>query len=152
MNGLQSRRIYTVGHSTRADDDFISLLHRFHIRVVADVRRFPSSKKNPQYGRDALSVTLRDARIQYLWMGEQLGGFRTGGYEAFMGTELFIQGMTRLEASAREATTAVMCAEKPHTSCHRRFISDALVQRGWHVIHIVELDQTYEHTLQQYLF
>jgi uncharacterized protein (DUF488 family) len=148
----ETKVIYTVGHSTLPSDDLIALLKRYTIQTVADVRRFPTSRKNPQFAKDVLCSALRSAGMDYVWLGDDLGGYRAGGYEAYMQTDGFHEGLTRLEELACRSTTAVMCAEKLFSRCHRRLIADALVERGWRVVHIVDSTTTHDHTLQTSLF
>jgi len=144
----EARVIYTIGHSTLPSRDFIALLEYHVIRTVADVRRFPTSRKNPQYAEASLRQTLNASGVQYVWLGDDLGGYRSGGYEAYMQAGGFRQGIARLEELAGRSTTAIMCAEKLSTRCHRRFISNALLERGWRVIHILDESTHCDHTLQ----
>jgi len=105
---------------------------------VADVRSFPVSKKNPQHNREPLGAALARAGIEYEWLGESLGGYRKGGYQAHMLTPQFAEGLEHLETLAAEKATAIMCAERLFFRCHRRHIADALVRRGWRVVHIFD--------------
>jgi len=129
--------IYTVGHSNLSLDDFLELLRRWRIEIVADVRRFPTSRKHPHFAREALESALREARIRYVFLGEELGGYRREGYEAHMGTEKFRRGLERLEELAAQGRTTIMCAERDPRGCHRRFIAAVLAARGFRVIHIL---------------
>src|SRR3954469_4182368 len=70
-------RVYTVGHSDRPIGSFVKLLQAHGVGLVADVRRFPGSRKPPQYGRDALTASLADAGIGYAFLGDTLGGRRS---------------------------------------------------------------------------
>ena len=103
-------RIWTIGHSTRKIDIFLSLLEENGIKAVADVRMFPGSKRYPQFGRDALAKSLGEHGIRYEHFSE-LGGRRKGnpdskntawrnesfrGYADYMETENFRKGITRL--------------------------------------------------------
>ncbi|MFP4056156.1 MAG: DUF488 family protein [Candidatus Brocadiia bacterium] len=144
----QPPAIWTVGHSTRSRQALAELLAAHGIRCLIDVRRFPRSRKNPQFDRPELGAALPRAGIRYLWMGEELGGFRKGGYRAYMGTGAFAAALSRLEALASQAPTAVMCAEKLFFRCHRRFIADVLARRGWRVVHIIEPDRWQVHRLR----
>lgn len=130
--------IYTIGHSTHAIETFVELLQESDIECLADVRRFPTSKKHLQFTIENLSGSLQAAEIKYRWLGEQLGGFRTGGYEAFMESETFLSGVEELKVFANEMPTAIMCAERLYLKCHRRFIADKLIEDGWRVIHILD--------------
>ena len=142
--------MFTIGHSTHSIDAFVGLLRGAGVEAVADVRRFPGSRRHPQFGRDALAASLRAAGIEYAHL-EALGGRRSvrpgspnGGWEvrAFQGyadhmaSGEFAAGLGALEALAGERPTAVMCAEALWWQCHRRLVADALVARGWAVEHI----------------
>lgn len=130
--------LWTVGHSTRSLDEIASLLHKHDVEVLVDVRRFPRGKRQPHLARENLSKEFPLRGIDYLWMGESLGGFRSGGYEAFMESEEFRKGVDELSAVAATRATAVMCAEIVWFRCHRRFIARALNERGWRIVHIVD--------------
>lgn len=147
-----AREILTVGHSTHPIDRFVVLLRSAEIEVVADVRRFPGSRRNPQFGAEALGARLADAAIAYESFGEALGGRRRSqrpraespwrnaafaAYAEYMETDEFAAGLTRLEELASAKRTAVMCAEGLWWRCHRRLIADALAERGWHVVHVL---------------
>ena len=147
-----SRRIYTVGHSTRTIEQFIHLFHRHSIEALADVRRFPRSRRHPHFNDEALAVSLPEAGIEYVPLsalggrrrplpaeespnhGWKVEGFR--GYADFMLTDPFIESLKQLEDRAARMPTAIMCAEAVYWHCHRRLISDALLVRGWEVLHI----------------
>ena len=57
--------IWTVGHSTKAIAEFLGLLLAAKIELLADVRRFPASRRHPQFNREALAASLAEARIAY---------------------------------------------------------------------------------------
>jgi len=147
---VPARRAFTIGHSTHALDALAALLEGHGVRHVADVRRFPGSRRNPQFGRAALAGGLASHGIGYTHL-EALGGRRSvtagsrnGGWEnaAFQGyadhtaTPEFATGLAALEALGDATPTAVMCAEALWWQCHRRLVADALVARGWAVDHI----------------
>lgn len=134
------RRVFSLGHSTRGADEFLGILHAWRVERLVDVRRFPTSRRHPHFSRDALSLRCAREGIDYLWLGEALGGFRTGGYEAYTETDAFARGLDRLEGLATERATAFLCAERDPARCHRRYIARALERRGWAVVHI--LDET----------
>ncbi len=129
-------KIWDVGHSTLSEEDFISLLQKNRIEIVVDVRRFPSSRKFPHFEKNNLQKSLLEKKFFYLWMGDELGGFRKEGYEEWMKTEKFSRGLEKLEMVAKNKRTAFMCAEGDHKRCHRRFIASSLEKRGWEVNHI----------------
>jgi uncharacterized protein (DUF488 family) len=150
---MNAPAIYTVGHSSLDEDDLLRLLSAHGIQAVADVRSIPASGRHPWFNRRRLEPFLEVAGIRYLWLGKELGGLREGTtYEEHMLTDQFSVGLEVLECMARVRPTAILCAERQYTDCHRRHIADALVRKGWRVIHIVSKDRSEEHPLQESLF
>jgi len=154
--------MFSIGHSTRAADAFIALLAQAGVRLLADVRAYPASRRHPHFGRDALSAALQARGIGYLWLGASLGGHRPAaaespntalapmwrGYADHMLTPRFGAGLAQLEACALAQPVAMMCAERNPGDCHRNFIADSLVHRGWEVMHIIGADEIQAHHLQ----
>jgi uncharacterized protein (DUF488 family) len=145
--------ILTVGHSTHPIERFTRLLAAAGVSAVADVRRFPGSRRNPQFDAGALGETLGVAEIEYVQLGEELGGRRSeparsdarasawrnrsfAAYARHMESDEFAAGLARLERLAWARRTALMCAEADWRRCHRRLIADALAARGWRVLHL----------------
>jgi uncharacterized protein (DUF488 family) len=131
------RLVYTLGTSTRSFDEFVVLLKGFGVKVVIDVRRFPSSRF-PHFRREELAGSLSQQGIDYYHLGEKLGGYRKGGYEAFSATGEFKQGLVELTEIAWQRTAAIVCAERLPWRCHRRFIGAELSRQGWQVVHIID--------------
>jgi len=138
--------IYTIGHSNRTLEHFIQILKHYDIEVLVDVRQFPRSKHNPQFNKDNLESELPQNGIQYLWI-EKLGGFRKGGYEAYMRTDDFKDGLLALKEIAKEKTSVLMCAELLWFKCHRSLISSWLSKLAWRVIHIYDEKKSEAHRL-----
>jgi uncharacterized protein (DUF488 family) len=152
--------IWTIGHSTRPIDEFITLLQTHGIQAVADVRLLPGSKRYPQFNRDALADSLGQQRIGYEHFPE-LGGRRKArpdsqntawrnasfrGYADHMETEPFRSGIARLLGlSSTAGATAIMCAEAVWWRCHRALISDYLKARGIEVVHILSATNVEPH-------
>jgi uncharacterized protein (DUF488 family) len=147
---MPSAEILTVGHSNREERDFLDLLRGARVELLADVRANPRSRY-PQFNRSALAGTMKAAGIGYAPLGAELGGRRRPaddsvnqgwdidafrGYADHMASEQFEAGLGMLEDLARERRTAVTCAEADWTRCHRRLLADALVLRGWRVLHL----------------
>jgi uncharacterized protein (DUF488 family) len=143
-------RIFTIGHSTHPLVEFIQLLGVFEVGQVADVRRFPGSRRRPWFNREVLAGELQSRGLRYVHLSA-LGGRRRAspdspnggwrveafrGYADHMGRAEFKAGLAALELRARQRPTAVMCAEGLWWRCHRRLISDALTIHGWDVVHI----------------
>jgi uncharacterized protein (DUF488 family) len=144
--------IYTIGHGARSNDTFLELLRSAGIERLVDVRTAPGSRKHPHFGKDAIAETLHGVGIEYEWE-KDLGGFRKArpdsrhtairnagfrGYADHMETESFKRARDRLMESARDARTAVMCAESLWWRCHRRMLADALVAAGCRVRHLMD--------------
>ncbi|MGA2402767.1 MAG: DUF488 domain-containing protein [Syntrophobacteraceae bacterium] len=162
MKTMTFKVIYTVGHSTRSLEEFISLLQANGIELLADVRTVPKSKSNPQFNRDTLPQSLEEAEIEYAYFPE-LGGWRrskleespnTGwrspgfkNYADYMLTEKFQAAIDGLVTVALGRRAAVMCAEVLPWRCHRNLISDALTVRGFRVMHIMGKAVVNEHSL-----
>jgi uncharacterized protein (DUF488 family) len=127
--------IFSIGHSTRRLEELIAVLKHFQVERLVDIRHFPMSRHNPQFNQAALEEALPAQGLDYIWL-ERLGGFRHGGYLAYMQTAEFAEGIQQLESLAREKHTAYMCAEIKWFQCHRRHVSDRLAGKGWQVTHI----------------
>jgi uncharacterized protein (DUF488 family) len=142
--------VYTVGHSTRSEEQLSDVLRAAGVGAVVDVRSFPSSRRHPQFNRGALERWLPEAGVDYLNIFElggrrdpaptsSNGGWRERGFRGYadhMASAEFAAGLRRLEQLARVRPTAVMCAEALWWRCHRRLIADALTIRGWEVVHL----------------
>jgi uncharacterized protein (DUF488 family) len=143
--------IFTLGHSTRPIEDLLALLAEHGVRVLVDVRRYPGSRRHPQFSRDALAESLAGAGVAYVHEPD-LGGRRAArpdsphtawrveafrGYADHMETPEFTTALERLIRRGSESTVAILCAEAVPWRCHRRLISDALVAQGVEVRHIL---------------
>ncbi len=135
--------IYTVGTSNRTPDEFVDLLNHYRITAIVDVRRFPTSKFE-WFKKENLAELLSRCEIEYIYLGEELGGYRSGGYEIHMRCDEFIEGRMKAEKIAKHRMAAIMCAERLPWRCHRRFIARSFVEEGWRVIHIIDGKRTWE--------
>lgn len=148
---MHNIKVYTLGHSNRSISEFIDLLLKYGICTVVDVRRFPTSRKFPHFNRESLENTLSNLGIKYIWLGDLLGGFRSGGYESYMKTKEFRKGfkkLVRIVKGCNQGYVAILCREWLWFKCHRRFISDELVKQGFDVIHIIDSKRTYKHRIR----
>lgn len=157
--GTTAPTIWTIGHSTRPLDVFLDLLAHYRIEAVADVRRFPGSRRQPQYGSVALEQALKEHGLAYHWFPD-LGGRRRArpdspniawrnasfrGYADYMESAEFASGLRELlEFSTRQRTT-LMCAEALWWRCHRALIADVLRVGGIEVVHILDAQHTVVH-------
>ena len=159
--GGSNQTLWTFGHSTRSFEEFLALLEEYRIRLLADVRHFPGSRRVPWTAKVSLARALSDRSIAYEHF-EDLGGFRKAsqdstntawhnsgfrGYADYMETPEFSAGLDRLIAVSRDPRTAIMCAEALPWKCHRWLLSDALVARGIRVLHILASGKTQDHRL-----
>ncbi len=155
----ESITIWTVGHSTRTLPDFFALLRSQDIRLVADVRQFPGSRRHPHFGKAAMSASLNEAGFEYAHFPE-LGGRRKAlanspnvlwrneafrGYADYMQTDAFQKGVGGLLAAAARKRTCIMCAEALWWRCHRGLIADYLKAHGHRVLHILSRNKVEEH-------
>jgi uncharacterized protein (DUF488 family) len=156
--------IFTVGHSTHGFDEFVDLLRGHDVTLLVDVRQYPRSRRVPHFNSEALESSLPAHGIDYLHIRE-LGGRRRPvpgspndgweneqfrGYADHMATPEFEGAIERLEGLARERPAAVMCAEASWARCHRRLVADALLVRGWRVLHIGSDGRLGEHHLTSF--
>jgi uncharacterized protein (DUF488 family) len=151
--------IWTVGHSTRPQEEFVGLLTSHGIEAIADVRRFPMSRRYPHFNADSLRTGLASRDIDYLSIttlggrrrpepdsvntGWRNAGFR--GYADHMASEEFADGLLELLNISYAARSAVMCAEAVWWRCHRALISDVLCSLGMNVLHITTETNARQH-------
>jgi uncharacterized protein (DUF488 family) len=143
--------VHTIGHSTRPIDELIALLGESGVELLVDVRRFPVSRRHPQFGKDRLALALADVEIGYRHEPD-LGGHRTPrqdspntawrepafrGYADHMDSPEFRDAVGRVLGRAALTPIVVMCAEADPRRCHRQLLADALVVRGAEVRHIL---------------
>lgn len=162
-------KFYTIGHSTRSLEEFISLLKAYAIEVVVDIRAFPVSKRNPQFSRENLEGSLSQNNIEYVWSGKEFGGYRrkqeglgekspnlgweTEGfriYADYMISDAFKDAANKLAGLASDKKLSYMCAEKFYWRCHRRLLSDYLLSQGHEVWHIVDSTTLRKHELTRF--
>ena len=156
--------LFTVGHSTHPFDVLVRMLKAHGVGAVADVRRYPKSRKFPQFNDEALAADLPRAGLRYVPM-PALGGRRRPakdsvnnawrsegfrGYADYMLTPAFEAGVAELARVAAEAPTAIMCAEAVPWRCHRSLIADAMLVRGWRVLDIMSEKVVTPHELTSF--
>jgi uncharacterized protein (DUF488 family) len=152
-------RIYTIGHSTRSLDELVHLLRASGVKRLADIRRYPGSKRYPHFSRESLERALPREGIAYVHMPE-LGGRRNPskdsvndalkndqfrGYADYMATPEFANAIERLLSI--DGPVAIMCAEAVPWRCHRNFVADELTRRGVEVVHIVGPNDRRKHEI-----
>lgn len=133
------------------------MLSSFNIRLLADIRSFPGSKRFPQFNQFALEQALNGAGINYRHFPD-LGGKRRlqengateapaglKGYTAYMQTPTFGKAIEQLQLLAADRPVAYMCAEAVWWQCHRSYVSDHLKATGWKVFHIIDIAKGEDH-------
>jgi uncharacterized protein (DUF488 family) len=147
--------IYTIGHSNQTLDSFLSVLADYKITAVADVRSYPYSKANPQFNREKLTSALEARKIAYVFLGSELGarsddqGCYLNGkvqYDWLARTELFQEGLRRVQRGMEKYRVTLMCAEGEPLACHRAIlVSRYLRQLDISVQHILKGGRVEDH-------
>lgn len=145
----ERKTIFSIGHSNHVTAAFIRLLRQHEIETLVDVRSQPYSRWNPQFNRENLATNLQEAGIEYVFMGDSLGGrpqqpalYEPGSerpnYDLQAQTPVYREGVDRLRALAGERRTVMMCSEGDPDTCHRKLlITETLLQEGDDVQHIL---------------
>jgi uncharacterized protein (DUF488 family) len=143
-------RAFTVGHGTRPIEELLEVLEEAGARTLVDVRRYPASRRHPQFNQAALAAAVERAGIGYRHAVE-LGGRLSGepgeerfacirvaafrSYAARMGTRGW---QDALAGALAEPDPCFMCAETLWWRCHRRLIAELVHARGHEVVHLLK--------------
>lgn len=156
---------YSIGHSTRSAAGLIEVLHCHGVQRVADIRRWPASRRMPHFNEPALRAALEAASIDYVWLGKGLGGYRKEllpvkdspntawevdgfrHYADYLDTAEGQAAMRGLEDLCRERPTAFLCAERHWSKCHRQLVANAMLARGWELWDILDAEHRERHAL-----
>ena len=163
IEGQAPLTIWTIGHSTRSAAELCEALAAYEIELVADVRRFPGSRRLPQFASDALREELPRCGVLYEWIPALGGrrrpdpdsansGWRHPAFRAYadhVASEEFAEGLFELLMLAGGLRTAIMCSEVLWWRCHRRIIADVLVTLGIPVVHIRDATHAEPHKLAE---
>ncbi len=156
---VSSVPVYTLGHANRSLEELCRIVESLGAGLVVDVRRWPRSRRNPQFTREALEAACRERGIAYTWI-PLLGGYRKPGPGAptcfrSPGFNAYLQHIARGEAQAaleqivypamHGIVVVVLCAELHPWRCHRKIIADWLLIHGIRVIHVIDKSQHIEH-------
>lgn len=155
--------ILTLGHSVRPQEETLALLRENGATILADVRAYPRSRRNPQYDSQAFAKALADVGIAYRHM-PGLGGMRKPkadsineglaegfrGFADYMQTAEFDVALRGLMGLSQQGQLSIMCAEAKPLECHRSLISDALTARGLEVRHILGVGEVQTHALTRH--
>lgn len=162
---MKEKFIFTIGHSTHSQEDFIDILQTFDVERLVDIRSLPGSKYCPQFNQEEMEKYLPRNGIEYIHLPE-LGGRKKGdkkvsvnqgwhspsfrNYADYMQTREFKKGIKELMILAQEKVTVIMCAEVLPCRCHRSLVSDALLIRGFDVFDIFNLVTVTPHFLTSF--
>jgi uncharacterized protein (DUF488 family) len=150
-------RVHTIGHGTRTLDELLAMLADAEVRTLVDVRRFPGSRRNPQFNGESLAEALELAGIRYRhWV--ELGGrlsnepgeerfscIRVGAFRSYAARMTTAYWQDALNRSLTAPSPCLMCAETLWTRCHRRLIAELLHARGHEVRHLMAPGRTEPH-------
>jgi uncharacterized protein (DUF488 family) len=142
--------IYTIGHSTRSLSELLDLISQVGVRELVDVRNVPRSRIRPHFSEVSLSLALPRRGIAYVHddvfgghpaprVGSPNSGWQSRalrGFADYMASNVFVMALEDLQLRARDHVVCLMCAELHWRRCHRRLISDALLAKGWRVMHL----------------
>jgi uncharacterized protein (DUF488 family) len=150
---------FTIGHGVRPLPELVETLQDADVRTLVDVRRFPGSRRNPQFNQGPLRAALADAGIAYrhaVELGGRLSGepgeddftcIRTPAFRSYAARMRSDTWQTALEAELAQPTPCFMCAETPWQRCHRRLIAELLTARAQEVTHLLGPGRRQPHTL-----
>lgn len=139
--------IFSIGHSNHTLEKFLSLLKNYNVELLIDTRSQPYSKYASHFTAESIEKALVDARIQYLFLGRELGGrpqepefYDSEGhvlYWKLANSEKLRKGVNRLEEESKVRRVAIMCSEEDPSCCHRRLlVGRVLASRGIKLDHI----------------
>ena len=141
-------RLYSIGHSSQTQEEFLALLTSYGINCIVDVRSVPASKYSPQFNQENLKWFLKSHGIQYLHFGDEFGARRTDSidengqvnFELAVKTPNFQQGVVRLMRGLEKGyQIALMCSEADPLECHRfSMVSRYFYDLGLDVQHILK--------------
>lgn len=153
-DGAAKEPFFTIGHSNRSLESFVGLLRETGIELLADIRKMPMSRSNPQFNADTLPGALAAFQISYEHMAA-LGGLRRKSktlpsevngywenasfhnYADYALSAPFRAGLDHLLDAGRKRRCAIMCSEAVWWRCHRRIVTDYLMANGQSVVHIM---------------
>ncbi len=132
-------RVYTLGTDHRHQFDFTRILVKYGIEVVFDVRRTPEAQEE-HYRRGGLQALCAGQHIDYVFLGNELGGPRGGDWAGWTGSEEYARGLAIIRRKAEQRVCCILCAERTPEHCHRQRIAADLARAGIEVVHL--LDET----------
>jgi uncharacterized protein (DUF488 family) len=151
--------VFTIGHGTRSLEELVATLLRAGAESLVDVRRYPGSRRNPQFGQGPLAAALAVTGIRYVHVvalggrrsrepgEERFACIRMAAFRSYAARMAQPEWQQALASALAEAAPCFMCAETDWRRCHRRLISDLLTARGHEVVHLLRPDESEPHEL-----
>ncbi len=146
------KTIFTIGHSDLPMVRFVELLHSNGVTAIADVRSMPYSRFNPQFNREEIKTALKTGKVDYVYLGDELGARRSepecyvdgkARYDLIAKTPLFQEGLNRLKDGSSRFRIALMCVERDPITCHRTIlVCRHLKEQGFTATHILDNGST----------
>jgi uncharacterized protein (DUF488 family) len=142
-------RVWTIGHGTRPAEELVSMLLEAGVKTLVDIRRYPGSRRNPQFNKPALGAAVTEAGIGYrhaVELGgrrsaepgeERFGCIRVAAFRSYTARMTTRAWQEALATALLEPAPCFMCAETPWQKCHRRFVAELLWARGHEVVHLI---------------
>lgn len=148
-------KIYTIGHSTHSEEEFLEMLHEAEIEALVDIRAFPASRKFPQFNESTFQKWLEEDHIEYehfsllggrrnksqLFQDELNDGWNNQSFHNYADytlTKDFQKGIDALKRLAKRKRTVICCSERHPARCHRLLISNWMTAHDWEVYHIIQ--------------
>ena len=134
------------------------MLQAAAIETLVDVRRFPGSRRNPQFNRPALAASLAAAGIAYRHAAalggrlsgepgeERFGCIRVAAFRSYAARMTTSEWQAAVAAELAQAAPAFLCAETLPVRCHRRLIAEFLHAHGHDVVHLLTPRRSEAHT------
>jgi uncharacterized protein (DUF488 family) len=141
--------VFTVGHGVRPLEELVATLREAGVETLVDVRRFPGSRRNPQFNQGSLGEALAEAGIAYrhaVELGGRLSGepgeedfgcIRVAAFRSYAARMRTAAWQSALAAELGQPRPCFMCAETIWWRCHRRLIAELLTARGHEVVHLL---------------
>ncbi len=130
-------RIFTLGTGHRPAFDFSRILTKYGVQVIFDVRRVPEAQEE-HFRRNGLQALCAGQGVDYIYLGNELGGPQRDDYRRWTETDEFSRGLGIIRGKAPKRVCCILCAEESPTNCHRKLIGDLLAKDGFEIVHILD--------------
>ena len=165
-NAAKSKHsIYTFGILGSKADKLLSIIKRYNIKEVVDVRFNPETSDNSELEKDNLAGILENSKVKYthsvdlsskyknaksLMMNSGWKNHMFKTYADYMQTPDFVNGLNKLIVKLKDHNLLIICNERLPTECHRYLIADALFIRHKVVYHLLDEYTPKKHILTKF--